>query len=56
MGALVGVHRLEVHHVTDHLEFAGYAVAAMHVAGHPRDIERLAAIVALDDGDHLGRG
>ena len=31
------------------------AVAAVHVAGHARDVERLAAIVALDDGNHLRR-
>src|SRR3954453_8608960 len=31
------------------------AVAAMHVAGEPRDIERLAAIVALQHRDRLGR-
>ena len=28
----------------------------MHVAGHAGDVQRLAAVVALDDRDHLGRG
>ncbi|OIQ68862.1 hypothetical protein GALL_495410 [mine drainage metagenome] len=39
------------HHVIFDLD----AVAAVHVAGHARDIERFAAIVALDDGNHLRR-
>src|SRR6056297_1599154 len=47
--------RLKVHHVTDHLVFLGNPVAAMHVARRPRDIQRLAAIVALDQADHLRR-
>ena len=37
-----------------HLIFAADAVAAVHVARHPGDIERLADVVALDDRDHLG--
>ncbi len=53
--AFIGVDRLEVHDVAHHLVFARNAVAAMHVAGDAGDIERLAAIVALDDRDHLGR-
>ena len=32
------------------------AIAAMHVAGHARDVEGLAAIVTFDDRDHLGCG
>src|SRR5687768_1830568 len=32
------------------------AVAAVHVAGGAGDVERLAAIVALDERDQLGRG
>jgi hypothetical protein len=31
------------------------AVAAVHVAGDAGDVERLAAVVALHDRDHLGR-
>ncbi|NRP42844.1 hypothetical protein XMM3392_003255 [Aliiroseovarius sp. xm-m-339-2] len=56
MGAFIGVHRLKVHHVTDHVEVLADAVAAMHVTGQTRDIQRLAAIVALDQRHHLGRG
>ena len=37
-----------------HLKFRADAVAAVHVARHPGDIERLAAIVALDQADRLG--
>src|SRR6266851_6368721 len=47
VGAFIGVDRLEVHHVTDHVVLVGDAVAAMHVAGGAGDVERLAAIVAL---------
>ena len=32
------------------------AVATMHVAGVSRDLKRFAAVVALDQADHLGRG
>src|SRR5579862_6410973 len=53
--ALVGVDRLEVQDVADHAELVGDAVAAMHVAGDAGDIQCLAAIVALQQRDHLGR-
>jgi hypothetical protein len=55
MGALVGVDRLEVLGMAHHVVFGHDAVAAMHVARHPRDVERLAAIVALDQRDHFRR-
>ena len=42
VGALVGVDRLEVHDVADDVVLVGDAVAAVHVARHPRDVERLA--------------
>ena len=32
------------------------AVAAVHVARHAGDVQRLAAVVALQQADHLGRG
>src|SRR5450755_1675902 len=48
VGAFIGVDRLQVLRVAHHVVLAGDAVAAMHVARHPRDVERLAAIVALD--------
>ena len=52
--ALIGVDRLEVGGVAHHLEFGADAVAAVHVARDPGDIERLADIVALDQADRLG--
>ena len=54
--AFVSVHRLEVGEVAHHLELDLDAVAAMHVARGPGDIERIAAIRALDERDHLRRG
>ena len=38
-----------------HVIIALNAVATVHVAGHTGDIERLAAVVALDERDHLRR-
>ncbi len=55
MRPLVGVYRFQVHHVADHLELLGNAVSAVHVAGVAGNLQRLAAVVALDDRDHLGR-
>ena len=55
VGALIGVHRLEVMHVPHHVVLDRDAVAAVQVARDTRDVERLAAIVVLDDRDHLGR-
>jgi len=52
--ALVGIHRLEVHAVADHMVFVGDAISAVHVAGDARDRQGLAAIVALEQGDGLG--
>src|SRR6476659_3152099 len=52
--ALVSVDRLEVGGVAHHLEYGADAVAAVHVAGDPRDVERFASIVALDQADRLG--
>src|SRR5690606_40723198 len=55
MRSLVGVHRLQVLSVAHDAVAYLDAVAAMHVARHACDIEGLAAVVALDDRDHLGR-
>ena len=52
--AFIGVDRLEVGGVAHDVEFGADAVAAVHVAGDAGDIERLAAIVALDQADRLG--
>ena len=53
--ALVGIHRLQVRHVPEDLIVLVSAVAAMHVACGPSKIQRLAAVVAIDKADHLGR-
>src|SRR5678809_1320346 len=54
--AFVGVDHLEVHHVADHAELVRDAVAAEHVARHARDVQRLAAGVALHDRGDLDGG
>ena len=46
IGAFVGVHRLEVHQVPDHLKLVGYAIGATHVARRARNLQRLAAAIA----------
>ena len=55
MRALIGIHRLKVLSVAHDMIFRHDPVAAVHVARSPRDIERLAAIVALYQRNHLGR-
>src|SRR4029077_8894114 len=55
VGALVGVDGLEVGGVAHDMVLDLDPIAAVHIAGAARDIERLAAIVALDDGNHLRR-
>src|SRR4030095_10167269 len=54
MRALIGVDGFEVGGVTHHVELSGYAIAAVHVSGDAGDVERLAAIVTLDQADCLG--
>src|SRR6516165_6037077 len=54
VSALIGVDRLEIVDVPHHVVLDLDAVAAVHVARLARDVERLAAIVALDDRDHFG--
>src|SRR5215813_13542948 len=53
--AFVGVDSLKVREVAHDVILDLDAVAAMHVACSPRDVECLAAVVALDDGYDLGR-
>jgi hypothetical protein len=48
-------HGLQVRGVAHHVILNLDAVAAVHVARHAGDIQRLAAIVALNDRDHLRR-
>src|SRR6185312_11271923 len=54
--ALVGVHGLEVLRHADDVILLGDAVAAVHVACRPGDVERLAAVVALHQRDRRRRG
>mmetsp|Transcript_55833 Transcript_55833/g.147605 ORF Transcript_55833/g.147605 Transcript_55833/m.147605 type:complete len:211 (+) Transcript_55833:209-841(+) len=54
VGALVGVDCLEIAGVPHDVALVGHAVAAQHVAGLSRDVEGLAARVALHHGDELG--
>src|SRR2546423_520859 len=49
VGAFVGVHHLQVHHVADDAELIRDAIATEHVASGARDIECLAAGVPLHD-------
>src|SRR3546814_228318 len=52
--ALIGVHRLEVHRMADHMIIGRNPVAAVHIARDAGDIERLAAIVSLQKADRIG--
>src|SRR5688572_6863399 len=54
--ALVGIDNFEIYHMADHAELVRDAVAAQHVARRARDVQRLAAGVALHDRGDLGRG
>jgi len=49
MGALVGVDRLQVHHVTHHMVLVDDAVGAVHIPRGTRNLQRLAAVVALEE-------
>ena len=55
MGAFVGNHGFQIHHMADDVIFIDDAVAAMHIAGEPRDIERLAGAVTLHQRDGFRR-
>src|SRR5208283_4479828 len=55
MRALVGIHHLEIHHMANHAELVRYAVAAEHIARRSRDVQGLAAGVALHDGRDFHR-
>jgi hypothetical protein len=52
MGAFIGVHRLQVHHVADDVVLlVRNAVAAVHVARLAGDVQGLAAVIALHHRD-----
>ena len=55
MRAFIGIYRFQILRVTHDVVFDLDTVAAVHVACLTGDIQRLAAIVALDDGDHFRR-
>src|SRR3954447_11051973 len=52
---LVGVDRLQIDQMTDDMEFVMNSVTAVHVAREPGDIERLAAIIALQQRNRFRR-
>src|SRR5256885_8802399 len=54
--AFVGIDHLQFDDVADDAELVGDAVAAEHIAGDARNVERLAARVALHDRGDLDRG
>src|SRR3954447_9205055 len=47
----IGIDGFEVGRVAHHLKLGGNAVPAVHVASNARDIQGLAAIVALDEAN-----
>src|SRR6266850_1237653 len=53
--AFVGIDHLEVDDMADDAELVGDAVAAQHVAREARDLQRLAARIALHDRGDLDR-
>ena len=55
MGALVGVYRLQVHHMADHMVLVADTVATVHVTGLAGDIDGLAAVVAFHQRHHFRR-
>ena len=54
MRPFIRIDRFKIDRVADHVIFRCNPVAAVHIARHPRNIERFAAIVTLDDADHFG--
>ena len=55
MRALISVDRFKVNGVSHDVIFTGNTVAAVHIARLAGNIQRLADIIALDDGHHFGR-
>ena len=54
VGALVCVHRLQVHDVSDHVVLVADPIPSQHVPALTCDRQGLAAVVPLQQGDHLG--
>ena len=55
VGAFVGIDRLQVHDVADDVVLVRDAVASQHVTALARNVQRLAARVALQQRNHLRR-
>ena len=53
MGALVCVHCLQIHHMSDHMIFVADAVAPQHVPAFTCNGQSLSTVVPLQQGDHL---
>ena len=53
VGALVSIDSLQVHDMPDHVVFVRDPVPAEHVPALPGNVQGLAAVVPLQDGDHL---
>ena len=49
VSALVRVDGLQVHDVPDDVVFVAHAIPAQHVSSRPRDVQRLAAVVAFQN-------
>src|SRR3974390_1259731 len=56
VGAFVRVHGLQIRERAHYVVFLRDAVATVHIAGSARDVERLAAVVALHQRDRRWRG
>lgn len=55
MGAFIGVDCLKIHNMSDDVIFVRDTVAAVHVARAACYVQRLAARIALNQRDRLGR-
>ena len=55
MGPFIGVDGLQITDMAHDVEFVRNPVTAMDVARSPRHVERLAAIIPLNEGHQLGR-
>src|SRR3546814_5525105 len=53
VGAFIGVDRLKILGVPHHIVLGRDTVTAQHVPGDARDVQRLAAVVALYERDRL---
>ena len=54
--AFVSVYRLQVHTVTNDVVLIADTVAAERIAANACNVQRFAAVIALDEGNHFGRG